>query len=385
MDYEQIWQQVKTDLKNQMTQATYFAWIQQTQVERVDTAVEPERWIIDAGSQAGVEWLNHRLKTLVQNSLIQILGYPVEVEFTASEETPRPPLVAAPALTDRPHQLALINPDDQNLVDGIDFAKLWFEAKGSGYDRIAKYWSQFWRAYLNRQNTRAYSLWEYLQVSDKRPAGKPPHWTPVRKYQARPLSRVLGCAPASITGGFRQCSIFNRAIEMGEQLDECCGYHTPAELCDTRTTGQPQCRFWDTGAFEVLYQEGLLAIRITGASPRNTHYHLQVWRLLPLLTPSQVENLHEVERAKHDAWLEIQESKNFLDKRAWQQFQEKRMVGLMADRDRGRDIFDRYQPNPLLDSMESNNEPSQPRLDSMESNNEPDRLRLDSMESKMMT
>lgn len=367
IDPAAVWGATLETLSRQMTRSSYDTILKGVTV----ASVTPPAWVIAARNEENREWLANRLQDKIRLALAPQIGYEPELSFVVapvqkSQIGILSPEIAIPAP-------AAINGEvgQPGFVQGIDFAALWFgrsEDGGTGYDRLAKYWSRFWRAYLNRFNSRAYELWEYLLTPDKSDQARPPYWTRPRPYQIKPTAKILGCSPVMITGGFRQCSVFDTALAEGVVLPECCGVHCPSEMRKNQF-GQPQCRFWRTGALEVLYREGLLAIRISGDSSKDTYHHLQVWRLLPLLSPWQAEALPESEWPAHRDWIEAQ-GKSF-NAEAWHNYSGRRMVFEMADRDTGRTYHDAYRPNPLLsDSVESDNDQEVRLSDSVESDND---------------
>ncbi len=361
-DLEKLWNTIKKQLKLQMTQATFTIWLKDTRLASIDNGC----WQVIVKNDAAKAWLKNRLYETIKRTVASHVGQPVELEFVIEGKSPR---------VSTPNSLMAHNPQDIQFVQSLDFKALFFEPGGSGYERLAKYWSRFWRVYLNQMNNQAYSLWEFLQHPDMSDQTQAPYWTPARKYNARPLARQLHCSPVMLTGGFRQCSVFDAALDEGQELTDCCRLHQPSEM-RTNKYYQPQCRYWRTGAFEILYQEGLLAINVTGQTSKSKKHHLQVWRILPLLTPWQVERLPEADQEIHNGWLTTQAGKGLVNEAWWYEYTGRRMVEHMAERETGRHVQGHYRPNPLLlDSVESNNAVQPSLFDS----NEP--LPLDSTES----
>lgn len=315
-----------------------------------------DTWTIGVASETAKQWIEARHLRQVEQALAAALGEAPALQFVVAAP-PATPLASpaipgeAPVSPNPASGPGHPSPDSAVAADGLaalDYHDLWYNQATGGYDRMLKYWGEFWRAYLSRQNAVAYSLWEYLQIDDKRDIKSSDFtwWTPVRKHQVKPLARVLGCAPLTISGGFRQCSIFNAALAEGRELEECCRKYWP-NLMNTTKNGNPQCVHWSPGAFETLYNEGLLAIRVTGDGGKGSFCHLQVWRLLPLLTPFQVEQLHEVERIRHEHWLNANEYKTGQSLATWQCEHRESAVRELGGHTTGRELLDRYQPNPL--------------------------------------
>jgi hypothetical protein len=61
------------------------------------------------------------------------------------------------------------------------------------------------------------------------------------------------------------------------------------------------CQHWKDGLLDLLHREGLVALELKSGERKPT---LQVWRLLPLLTPRQYARLNSQLQADYDAWLE---------------------------------------------------------------------------------
>ncbi len=355
MGTDRLWLQTLSSLKNQMTDATYNAHLAGTTAQRVNGHLE-----VVVANDTSREWLDFRLAPSIKQTLAHLAGQPIDLVFVAKPtvldttvlDSTEANAVLARDLVDLPEAT---NPQDSAFVRGINFKQLWFQTGGSGFDRIAKYWSRFWRAYLNRRNSRTYSLWEYLQNDDYSNQEKAPYWTTERKRRIRPIARALGCSPKTITGGFRQCSVFNKDLQEGVPRSECCKNHQPSDFMYLTQNKEPRCLFWETGALEVLDDEGLVSLIKIGTNARNTFYHIQVWRLLPLLTPWQVEQLHEVEREAHEIWVQSQVSKGYFSQAGFDTYGRHQMVAQLPARDQGRLRHTPYKPNPLLESIDSNN------------------------------
>jgi hypothetical protein len=337
-----LWDQALDILSRQTTRATFDDLLKGTTVQNVT----PPAWTIASRTEEKRQWLAGRLCEMIGLALAQVAGYEPELRFTVADRPPASELPAAIATNGEE-----IQPDEEtgDPLTGLNYEQAWFGNNSPGYDRMLKYWGQFWRAYLSRRNPVAYTLWEYLQVADKRNVSAPDFtwWTPAKKYNFRPLARVIGCAPVTVSGGFRQCSIFNTALATGEALEECCKVYHPHLMNETKTGG-PQCIHWVKGALEVLYEEGLLAIQVVTGSPKSSYCLLQVWRLLPLLSPRQVATMHEVEQLLHESWLDQNGHKVGCTPEQWNGSQILRAVTRLPDRALGRTIWGEYQPNPLL-------------------------------------
>lgn len=363
LDPAAAWEGALEALRRQMTRISYDENLHGVTVMEV----APPTWTVAARSEENREFLALRLADKIALALAGLVGYEPELRFVVAAPA-RPQVYQLPppetAMVANTAELVNSIGDEADLslpgslLSHLDYEQGWFGNQSPGYDRMLKYWGHFWRAYLSRRNAVAYTLWEYLQVADKRNVNAAGFtwWTPAKKYNVRPLARVLGCAPVTVSGGFRQCSIFNAALAGGQELDECCQAYSPHLMNETRT-GTPQCIHWVKGAFEVLYEEGLLAIQTVTGAPKSSYCVLQVWRLLPLLTPSQVATMHEVEQLLHESWLEQNGYKIGCAPVQWNEERALRVVAGMPRREAGRVVWDSYQPNPLLPGYTGSDRP----------------------------
>jgi hypothetical protein len=74
---EAIWAETQAMLRHQMTRATYDAIIQGTELVRRENEV----YIVGVQSEMAKEWLENRLREIVQRALSSVVGMPVKVEF----------------------------------------------------------------------------------------------------------------------------------------------------------------------------------------------------------------------------------------------------------------------------------------------------------------
>jgi hypothetical protein len=110
MTADQIWQAALRELQLQMTKATFDTWVKNTR------AISHEEGIFAIGVPNALarDWLENRLLTTVERTLVGIIGHPVEVEFavleeSAADESQRQPPAARPSVppTREGEQLAL--------------------------------------------------------------------------------------------------------------------------------------------------------------------------------------------------------------------------------------------------------------------------------------
>jgi hypothetical protein len=202
---------------------------------------------------------------------------------------------------------------------------LWLK---SGFTQVPDYVIHYWRIYLGR----AFDLWEYLASQDKRNVKlmaqrQLPYWTEPRRYTYRGLGSLLNCSRRALTGRLAPCSLYERRKDEARQQGRdpatlpCCGKYQPCAI-RPNSQGEPACLHWLEGLLERLDREGLVAVsRVTcPGKPRAHELYLQAWRLIPLLTPTQVAHFkREAERERHRAWLERYGYLIQLDLAGWEQ------------------------------------------------------------------
>jgi len=106
MTADQIWQASLRELQLQMTKATFDTWLKNTRA----ISHEGEIFIVGVPNALARDWLENRLLTTVERTLVGIIGHPVEVEFAVLEEsTPAQPQGRRPAAVSQQEgeQLAL--------------------------------------------------------------------------------------------------------------------------------------------------------------------------------------------------------------------------------------------------------------------------------------
>ena len=82
MTADQIWQAALRELQLQMTKATFDTWVKNTRA----ISHEDEVFVIGVPNALARDWLENRLLTTVERTLVGIIGHPVEVEFAVLEE-----------------------------------------------------------------------------------------------------------------------------------------------------------------------------------------------------------------------------------------------------------------------------------------------------------
>lgn len=77
-----IWNAAKDELKLQMDRATYMRWIHATWVDENTENV----WKIGCNTIYIQDWLNHRLRRVIERTMTRLIGGPVEIEFVVGED-----------------------------------------------------------------------------------------------------------------------------------------------------------------------------------------------------------------------------------------------------------------------------------------------------------
>jgi hypothetical protein len=76
-----IWQAILSELQLQMTKATFDTWVRNTRLVSCQDGV----FAIGAPNEFARDWLENRLLTTVERTLVGIMGHPVEVRFLVNE------------------------------------------------------------------------------------------------------------------------------------------------------------------------------------------------------------------------------------------------------------------------------------------------------------
>jgi hypothetical protein len=86
MTADQIWQAALRELQLQMTKATFDTWVKNTRA----ISHEDRIFVIGVHDALARDWLENRLLTTVERTLVGIIGHPVQVEFAVLEERAEP-------------------------------------------------------------------------------------------------------------------------------------------------------------------------------------------------------------------------------------------------------------------------------------------------------
>jgi hypothetical protein len=83
MTANQIWQAALRELQLQMTKATFDTWVKNTRAISHGDRI----FVIGVHDALARDWLENRLLTTVERTLVGIIGHPVQVEFAVLEES----------------------------------------------------------------------------------------------------------------------------------------------------------------------------------------------------------------------------------------------------------------------------------------------------------
>lgn len=259
-----------------------------TQVRGITAiSLEDDVMTLQAMSANNLEWLERRLKGLIEQGLSSLAGRSLRVRFVLAGDVPAPS--SPPPAT----------PDGQMLAQ-VNHAL-------AGFNQYTHYLIRFWRAYIG---ANAFDLWQYVRSFCKDGSLT---WTPVRDFTVSELARGADCGRQRITGVWRSCPLFDRTLfEEGRVLARCCEqyeFREPGEWpqltkpTDDHPQGRPTCRHWVHGALEILQAEGLAVYQRRGDQPRNTFHSIQVYQHPPVLTPKQAARFDSKLRIDHRRML----------------------------------------------------------------------------------
>ncbi len=251
-----------------------------------------------------VELYTARLSKPIASAIWQVTGEQPEIIFESTDAggTVSPP---APA------------PAPQHVLQTFDFLPVW---RKTGYSQMAHYVTKFWVPYLS---PNVFATWNALAAADTRPVQHPENrWTLPREFSYRELARHIGArSHKTISGRKDECGISrkHRLINHQPITETCTLCPHPVHQLTPGNDGDNRCRYWRPGTMEILYAEKLLALDVRFA-PGNPLplFTISVYRVLPLLTPLQAEQLPAATRREHTRWLRRHEQTTRLTVADWQ-------------------------------------------------------------------
>lgn len=274
MNYSTLWITTLAELKLQVTSATFNSWLAGTVARERDGSLE-----VMVGGESARDWLESRLREVIERTVHRVAGRPVEVRFVVKEEEEEkaPPKEALPP----PSSTSKVAPSSR-----LGFVMPEFDVHDAGWFPISGYESRFWGAVLGRV---AWRVWEVVREADHRK--RKTSWTVQQRWTAPAMAEQVPCGRQALTGVSRRCEEGEIGAELGED--------------GTWRRHQP-------GAFDRLVDEGIAIIEERGKWRHRT-YLISVKMKLGLLWPRQVLALPARLQVAHDRWLEGQG----LDPRGW--------------------------------------------------------------------
>ena len=286
-DPQRLWAAALGELELQMTRATFDAWLRDTHC--VDT--DGDTLIIAAKNEYAIDWLDNRLRTVIDRTLHRLSGNGTSASFVVAPAAHSPqPATHNPTSTTAIEPEAqtaatltiladllrqVIDPATRQLLqqqiaalqgveepeDPVDVPQLDTYGKaGGGWYPISNYADTFWKPLLKQR--KAFLVYTTIRAMDKTATGD---WTPLQHIPIREIMQRVPCSRHTVIGTVRQ------------------GEHYP-------------------GALSILRAENIARIDVHGDA-RHTTYHISVVKRLPLLTPSQVRHLSDDLQAAHHEFL----------------------------------------------------------------------------------
>lgn len=296
------WAETLHDLRGQMTQATFETCLLNTTVH----AANDSRWEVEVPNQTALEWLNARLRPVIERTLGNVTNNQnIELFFILPSKNESPKLGPPPPSPNNHTFPSLTNENNvARAVAETDLLKVYFGKGTLGYDSIPHEVELFKMPVLGP----AYLLWRNLIAEDKRPLDKiaPNFWTPVMRYSLAELAGRLNRKHMRYVGGDAlECDYSRQARRRGQPLrgpEDCCGSERYRLLWFKRQRENcVKCLHWSEGLLEVLQRARLVRVerQASGYKPA-----IQVWRLPTLLTPSQYAGLTDSLQADYRGYIE---------------------------------------------------------------------------------
>ncbi|MCP4536651.1 MAG: hypothetical protein GY832_05850 [Chloroflexi bacterium] len=82
--HKKLWEQVLGELELQMTQATFDTWLRGTCLLELRNGDSGSIWIIQVLNQFALDWLENRLFSTIQRTLIRVSSKPADIQFVVS-------------------------------------------------------------------------------------------------------------------------------------------------------------------------------------------------------------------------------------------------------------------------------------------------------------
>lgn len=321
---DEQWALAKQSLRQTLPQGAFNQWLAHTELQAANGNIR-----IAVKHETQRDWLEHRLKKPVLQALNGVSDETITAEqlfFVVDEDSPS--VVVDPKLS------------------LPDFYAVW---KKTGYSPLAHYVTRFWLPYLK---PTVFAVWKALESTDTRPVTDIANrWSKPREYTYRQLARMVGAGShKSISGRKEECGISRDHRRLEKPITNTCAQcpHSVHQLLPD-AEGDNRCKYWRPGALEILFREGLLSL--------NPHYSAQnsiiaftlsIYRVLPLLTPAQIDVLSPSLRREHKHWLRDYEKTTGLGLDVWQSITASTLVTRQAGYTRYTPLTGTYQFNRIL-------------------------------------
>lgn len=286
MTPEKLWETALGELELQMTRATFDAWLRGTTGRAYDP--EAHQLTVEVKSIYAVEWLEHRLYSVIQRAVQRITANGTQVEFIVSaapaEAAPRTPPPSAPPSVGAADAVGVLAEVLRQVVDPTTRALLQqriaaltgvpepeaapgaevpafdtYGKGGGGWYPMSNYADTFWKPLLKPR--KAFLVYMTIRGLDKNPGA----WTRLRHIPIEDVTQRVPCSRNTVLGEVRK--------------------------------GQAH-----PGALDILRAEGIADVEVRG-SGKHTTYYVSVLSKLPLLTPAQVRRLPDQLQAEHRRFL----------------------------------------------------------------------------------
>ncbi len=300
-DHSALWDQVKADLRGQMTRATFNSKIDPTRLLHI---TNENHWDISCPSDSVADTIATRLRQTVERAASSVAGRPVTLAFVVENGQTLQPEPETDANLDLPAEL---NP--ALVVARADLLKVYFGRGTIGYDSVPHEIELYKMAALGP----AYLLWRSLIAEDTRSLADiaPNFWTPVTRYSLEELARRLNRKHPRVVGGDALECDYSRTRRTKQQQplrrpEDCCGSSRYSLLwfkLAGQVAGQEcvKCLHWSTGLLEILKEAKLARVEMqSGYKPA-----IQLWRLPTLLTPFQVRQLTPELQTKYEQYIAL--------------------------------------------------------------------------------
>ncbi len=277
----QLWKAALGDLELQMTRATFNTWLRDTQCTGLDT--DGQTLIVTVKNEYAIEWLENRLSVVVDRTLHRLTNNGARVRYITRPAASPPPSANPAALPTPSGTDGRIDDWVAPEFDPGDTKKV------TGWIPLPEYATLFWAPLLGAP---AWRIWEIVRRHDIR--REKTEFTPALRFSVPQLAKLIPCSPQAITGRNVRCD------ENAPGAQQIAARGGPRRLGN----GAPEL-IWARhypGALEILEREGVAAIERHG-DRKAAAVLISVRVSLPLLHPSQVDQLPADLQAEHDRWI----------------------------------------------------------------------------------